>query len=138
MVDLKKIAAIGIVFSSALILSACNLYKSPPTQTNQNQQSQTAVDQSPVPGANAIVYSDSGFSPASLTVKIGETVEFKNNSQNRVQVNSDPHPTHTLFPVLNIGQIAPGESSSVTFDKAGTYTYHNHLNVSQTGTIMVE
>ena len=134
MIDFKKLAALGIVASSALILSACNLYKSPATSTGPTEQEATAA---PVEG-NLVTYSDSGFSPAALTVKVGESVEFKNSSKVTVQVNSAVHPTHTLYPELNIGTIAPGESKSVTFTTAGTYKYHNHLNAGETGTIEVE
>ena len=69
---------------------------------------------------------------------MGESVNFKNDSTGNVQVQSDPHPTHTLFPELNIGVIVPGESKSVTFTTTGTKTYHNHLNPSQKGEIVVE
>ena len=136
MVDLKKIIAIGVVISSALILSACNFYKSPSGKTNQDQQT---VEGQASPTASAVIsYTESGFSPAQVTVKVGQSVEFKNSSDSNVQVNSAVHPTRELYPILNIGVIAPGESTSVTFDKAGTYKYHNHLNASQTGQIVVE
>ena len=71
-------------------------------------------------------------------MKVGESVEFVNNSSSNVQVNSAPHPTHELYPELNIGVIAPGETKSVTFTTAGTKTYHNHLNPSQNGQVTVE
>lgn len=134
MFDIKKIAALGVVVSSALILSACNLYKSPATSTSPAEQEATTT---PVEG-NVVTYSDSGFSPATVTVKVGGAVEFKNDSASNIQVNSAAHPVHTQFPELNVGQIAPGESKSVTFTTAGTKKYHNHLNASQTGTIVVE
>ncbi len=134
MVNIKKMAVFGAVVSSALILSACNLYKSPATSTAPTEQEATTT---PV-GGNVVTYSDSGFSPAVLTVKVGESVEFKNDSATNIQVNSAPHPTHTQFPELNIGQIAPGESKSVTFTAAGTKKYHNHLNASENGSIVVE
>ena len=137
MIDLKKGALIGAVVSAALILSACNLYKAPSGETDQSQE-QTQANEVPIPGANVVTYSDSGFSPNSITLKVGEKVEFKNNSSANVQVNSAVHPTHQLYPELNIGVIAPNETKTVTFTKAGTYKYHNHLNASQTGEIVVE
>ena len=137
MIDLKKGALIGAVVSAALILSACNLYKTPSGGTGQSQE-QSQVSEVPIPGANVITYSESGFSPNPITVKVGEKVEFKNNSSANIQVNSAVHPTHQLYPELNIGVIAPNETKSVTFSKAGTYKYHNHLNTSQTGQIVVE
>lgn len=80
----------------------------------------------------------SGFVPQSITVKPGTLVVWKNMSGTMVTVNSAPHPTHSLYPFLNLGQFADGASVQVTFGKPGTYNYHNHLNSSQTGTVVVE
>lgn len=135
-INFKKIAIFGAVVSSALILAGCNLYKTSGGETGTGtttEQTETA----PVSG-NLITYTDSGFSPAQVNVKVGDTVTFKNDSESTVQVNSAPHPVHTQFPELNIGSIAAGESRTVTFTTAGTKKYHNHLNPSQNGTIVVE
>lgn len=132
----KKIFIAGAVISSALILAGCKAYNTPSTSQN-NQQQQGAGSQTPISG-NVISYSSSGFSPLELKVKVGDTVTFKNDSEQVVQVNSAPHPAHTSFPELNIGAIAKGESKSVTFTTAGTKKYHNHLNASDSGTIVVE
>ena len=130
---------IGVIASSALIFSSCNMYGGSSStdtgQTSENPQSQTI--ESPV-ATTVITYSDGGFSPRQITVKVGEKVEFMNNSSTNIQVNSAPHPTHELYPELNIGVIKPGETKSTSFTKAGTYQYHNHLNASQNGQIMVE
>ncbi len=79
-----------------------------------------------------------GFDPITLKVKVGNKVTWTNKSGAMATVNSDAHPTHTLWPFLNLGNFDDGMSVSVTFDKTGTYTYHNHLNPSQTGTVVVE
>lgn len=128
---------IGVIASSALILSACGLYEgSTNTTTGQTNGTPQSVE-SPVAGS-VITYSKNGFSPKQLTVKVGESVGFMNNSSSNVQVNSAPHPTHEFYPELNIGVIAPGESKSVTFTTTGTKMYHNHLNASESGQIVVE
>lgn len=79
-----------------------------------------------------------GFEPGALKIKVGTKVTWMNKSGATATVNSDPHPTHTLWPFLNLGKFEDGSSVSATFDSAGTYTYHNHLNPSQTGTVVVE
>ncbi|KKR57644.1 MAG: hypothetical protein UU05_C0029G0015 [Candidatus Curtissbacteria bacterium GW2011_GWA1_40_47] len=138
MINFRKVVLLGTVASSALVLSACGLYGgSTNTGTGQTNGTTPETVESPVAG-NVITYSESGFSPKQLTVKVGESVEFVNNSSSNVQVNSAPHPTHELYPELNIGVIAPGETKSVTFTTAGTKTYHNHLNPSQNGQVTVE
>ena len=80
---------------------------------------------------NKITLSKNGFSPANLTIKAGTKVTWENEDNGLSTVNSDPHPAHTNYPPLNLGRFNDGESLSLTFDKPGTYGYHNHLNPSQ-------
>ena len=135
--NLKKAAIFGAVISSALILVGCNLYKTSGGETGSTGTATEQMENVPVSG-NLITYTDSGFSPAQVSVKVGDMVTFKNDSKANIQVNSAPHPAHTQFPELNIGSIATGESKTVTFTTAGTKKYHNHLNPSQSGSIVVE
>lgn len=79
-----------------------------------------------------------GFSPATLSIKPGDQVVWINKSGVEGAVYSNPHPTHTDYPPLNLGTFANGGTLSLTFPTAGTYGYHNHLNPSQTGTIIVK
>jgi plastocyanin len=79
-----------------------------------------------------------GFEPKELTVKTGTRVIWINKSGEPATVNSDNHPSHLLFSFLNLGEFNDGSSVQVIFDKSGVYTYHNHLNPNQTGTITVE
>ena len=87
---------------------------------------------------NSVTVTTNGFQPSSLTIKAGETIVWNNQSGNTGNVSSSPHPIHTDYPPLNLGDIAPGASVSLVFPTAGTYKYHNHLNPSQRGTIVVE
>ena len=135
--NLKKAAIFGAVISSALILVGCNLYKTSGGETGSTGTATEQTENVPVSG-NLITYTDSGFSPAQVSVKVGDTVTFKNDSKANIQVNSAPHPAHTQFPELNIGSIATGESKTVTFTTAGTKKYHNHLSPGQNGTIVVQ
>ncbi len=136
MINFKKISLAGAIFVSVLALSACNSYKATTTSSNPSVSSTTsAADEA---GAVVITYTNSGFSPDPVNAKVGQKVIFKNNSSAAVQVNSAPHPTHTLFPELNIGTISAGASGATSFAKPGTYKYHNHLDASQNGTIIVQ
>ena len=132
---IQRLLMVSAVFASTLVLSACSKTASQQTATDQ---APTAESSSLPVVANMITYSDTGFSPNPLNVKVGEAITFNNTSNNVVQVNSAPHPAHNLYPVLNIGAINPGESKSITLTSAGTYKYHNHLNVSQNGQIVVQ
>ena len=49
------------------------------------------------------------------------------------------HPTHEVYPGFDaLKGINMGESYSFTFDKIGSWKYHNHLSPSVTGAIIVE
>lgn len=118
------LAALGIAVASFLINRT-------PVQTPKQAQ------EAPIKRTEITVNKD-GFSPQSLKIKKSETVVWVNKSGKNVTVNSDPHPTHDLHSFLNRGEFASESSVQVTFDKPGTFTYHNHLNPSQKGTIVVE
>jgi len=79
-----------------------------------------------------------GFSPQTINIKAGTKVTWTNNSSVPANVSSEPHPIHTFWSFLNLGTFSDGQSISVVFDEAGTYTYHNHLNPSQKATVIVK
>jgi plastocyanin len=87
--------------------------------------------------ANVSLTAD-GFVPAKVTIKKGEKVIWTNNSGDTATVNSDPHPTHTNYPPLNLGSFQDGEKHELIFDKPGTYGYHDHFHPSKKGTVVVE
>ena len=137
----NKLKVIGLVGVLAIMLSACSTNQKQNETSGQNpDQNQLTEVSNATDEANSVViiYSESGFAPASVTVKAGQSVVFRNTSSRAVQVNSAPHPAHTLYPELNIGVINVGETKSLTFTNTGTKKYHNHLNSSQKGTIVVE
>jgi len=113
-----------------------------PTAAQQEAVSPTVMQASPsstiTQQQNTVTLTASGFTPSVLTIKVGQTVTWTNSSGKTAVVASDPHPTHTAYPPLNLGSFADGASLSLSFPKAGTYGYHNHLNPGETGTIVVQ
>lgn len=102
------------------------------TNTTQTNESDTA-------STLTITYTaENGFSPASNTIKAGEKVTFTNNSQTAIQPASDPHPAHTTNSELNIGNLEPGASKTITLSAKGTWSIHNHLDHTKSATITVE
>lgn len=98
-----------------------------------------------------VVYTAQGFSPASITVHQGDTVRFVNESGSGMWVASAAHPTHTAYAGTSLSahcgsgsandafdQCTTGDAYSFTFDKVGTWKYHNHVSPSRTGAIVVE
>lgn len=92
----------------------------------------------PIEG-RTVTFSGSSFSPSSLEVKVGDTVTFVNNSSLGMWVASAPHPTHTDYPEFDAKQVYnPGEVYAFTFTKAGNWKFHNHLNPTYFGVIVVK
>ena len=105
--------------------------------------------------ANVIVYSDSGFSPAELTVKKGDTVIFRNEVMRDVWPATAIHPSHTVYPGSSIQKcfneeseksilfdacegFGEGEEWSFTFNEVGDWKYHDHLRTAHWGSVIVE
>ena len=102
---------------------------------------------------NIITYTDSGFSPSSLTIEVGDTVTFKNNSSRLNWPATAVHPTHRVYPGSDIkkcnsaaegamfdacGAVASGGEWQFTFGETGSWGYHDHLRISNTGRIIVK
>ena len=85
-----------------------------------------------------VTLTSSGFDPKTVTVKAGTRVIWLNKSAAPATVNSAVHPTHQVYPTLNLGEFPDGSSVQLVFSKPGKYTYHDHLNPSRTGTVVVE
>lgn len=85
-----------------------------------------------------ITFDGKSFTPANLTVKKGQTVKFVNNSSNSMWVAANPFPTSSEYPAFNEKSgVASGSSWSFTFDKTGTWFYHNHYIPALGGKIVV-
>ena len=108
---------------------------------------------SPVVSKNIITYTDSGYTPNIITIKKGETVVWKNESSSPMWTASAMHPLHRAYPGTDISAcgtqtlmpmfdscvgVASGQSWSFTFNNVGTWGYHNHLNSSKFGKVIVE
>jgi plastocyanin len=82
-------------------------------------------------GGGQVAMKSFAFDPASVTVKVGESVTWTNNDS----------ATHTV--VADNGEfkssdIAKGATFTFKFDKAGTYPYHCGIHPSMTGTVVVK
>lgn len=143
---MNKLLLIGvglIIVVAAFVLLSGNKQKQPATNVSEQQVIPTKQEEVSTPSAvtmaeTAVAITSSGFEPKTITVKVGTKVTWVNKSGSVVQVNSVVHPTHLLYPSLNLGAVGNGGSVSLVFDKPGSYSYHNHLNASQTGTVVVE
>ena len=86
-----------------------------------------------------IRYTNDGFQPAKLTIPIGTMVEFINQSDEEMWVASNVHPEHDILPTFDQFKGAgKGTSYMYTFDKKGTWPYHDHINPAFIGIINVQ
>ncbi|RJQ34322.1 hypothetical protein C4556_02870 [Candidatus Parcubacteria bacterium] len=99
------------------------------------------------PMTATITYNGTSFSPGEVTIKKGGTVTW--NGTGNMWVASAQHPTHTVYAGTSLqehcpsgsaeafDQCATGNSYSFTFDKVGTWFYHDHINASAFGSVVV-
>ena len=94
----------------------------------------------PAPSTGAVVrYSNSGFSPNTIGVKVGTTVTFINDSAEQMWVASAFHPTHQVLPGFDqLKWVGADGTYQYTFTKAGDWKYHNHLNPKHFGTVVTQ
>jgi len=104
------------------------------TTTNNN----TALPIKKVVISQTVNLTSKGFAPQTVTIKVGESVSWVNKSSAKASVNSADHPSHKLFPFLNLGLFNPGSTVQARFNSAGTFIYHNHFAPTQTGTVIVK
>ncbi|OHA19477.1 MAG: hypothetical protein A3C08_02150 [Candidatus Taylorbacteria bacterium RIFCSPHIGHO2_02_FULL_47_18] len=90
-------------------------------------------------GEAIVIYDANGFSPNTVTIKKGKTVIFQNKTGKPASVASGPHPTHTNY--LEFDQYKTAERGQdefrFVFEKVGVWKYHDHLNPTMTGTVVV-
>jgi len=94
-----------------------------------------------------ITFTDSGYSPQTLTVQKGTSVTFRNMGSSNFWPASAIHPTHKVYPTTGgcLGStfdacsgLTPGSSWTFKFDIAGTWNYHDHINPALRGTVVVQ
>jgi plastocyanin len=82
-------------------------------------------------------YTDLGFDPSEIEVEANTRIVFLNQSTDRLWVKST-QPFYSFKPKFDAGAgVKAGGWTSVIFNQAGTWQYHNYLNPQQKGTITV-
>lgn len=96
-----------------------------PASTKTSSANQATVE----PVAAVVSIQAGGFSPATITVKKGQMVTWKNLDKVQHQVSADPYPTNASLPELGRGEVLePGDEFSFYYDSVGTFSYHDNLN----------
>jgi plastocyanin len=145
-IALVVLASGGFLYSSALAgrteaKTSPEVSTSVTSATTSTQTVPMSVLAAGRPGtALVMIFDDSGenddgatqFDPQTITIVLGV-----NNTVTWVNQDSIPHSVLTTSG-FSSGDIAPGQSYSYTFTKAGTYSYHCGYYPIMTGTITVK
>ncbi len=153
MIDRKNLILVIVVLIGASIVG----FYIPYLQYQERQRVNLLTATSTPNGAHeTILYTNKGFEPNTLTVKLGTTVEWNNVSERLMWVASDPHPAHTDLHGFDERGVdgqneqtswnftptayahTGGSPYSYTFTKVGRWSYHNHLNPADRGVVVVE
>lgn len=86
-----------------------------------------------------ISFNGTAYSPAQVTIKNGDIVVFKNDSDKDFWPASAMHPDHLIYPEFDADKgIAPGGKYEFKFTKTGAWGFHDHLTPTAFGRITVE
>jgi len=85
-----------------------------------------------VSSGNNVKINNFVFSPATLTIKVGDSVTWTNNDNTQHTVTSDTGSE------LASSTLAKGQTYSHIFNTAGTYDYHCSIHTSMKAKIIVE
>lgn len=86
---------------------------------------------------HAVQVTNSGFEPATLTIGLGDTVEWKNVRDGRIR---DAMVTGARFPCKEIksGVIDSGDTYSFVFEEKGSCTVVDSITTTQASEIVIE
>lgn len=156
---------IAVIIILVVIVGGYFLLKSGVVQAPGGEVEGTPTMGMPVPGTNTpemivetepknmVTYTDDGYLPATLRVKLGEKVTWVNESSFGMWTASASHPSHMMYAGTTLEEhcpdtlgtafdvctsIQPGGSWNFTFNKAGEWKYHNHVHGGHFGTVIVE
>lgn len=126
------VVLIVIVVGGFMLMKGGNQAPAPASAPAQQNSGQNAAPTSATStGKNMVTIQSYAFSPAALTVKVGDKVTWTNQDAVGHSAVADDKSFDT-------GIIAQGQSGSVTFSKAGTFAYHCSVHPMMKATITVQ
>ena len=137
-----------LAFVAMLVLAACGgstgggstptptqAGNTPTTAPAGNTPTATATPSGPTMAVSITSTGSFAFSPATITIKVGTTVTWTNNTSAPHTVTSDDGTTFDSG--LNT-PIQPGDTFSFTFTKTGTFAYHCQIHPFMKATVIVQ
>ncbi len=125
------IIAIAVVLAGGFLLLNKNKSNKQGEMQVNTTQNQTSTNSTSSIGKNQVTIQGFAFSPATITVKVGDSITWENS-------DSAPHSATADDGNFDTGRFGQGESKTVTFDKAGTFNYHCSVHPNMKATVVVE
>jgi len=148
---MKKVVVTSIIILVLILLGVYLLQRG-----GEVAQTSTSTEKAGEQPAEAKTYTveitSNGYSPKELKINKGDKVTWVNKNSAGHWPASAMHPTHALYPGSGLEkcgtseqdkifdsckELSPGESWSFAFNEAGSWKYHDHLNLANTGSITV-
>ena len=118
----KILLSVSVIVVAGIFLSGCT-----PTSTNSSTDNNNSGEET---SANTVTIKSMAFTPSTLSVKVGDTVTWKNNDGLTHTVTSDDD-------VFDSGAMSNGKSFTFTFNEAGTFSYHCEFHQTMRAKIVV-
>lgn len=144
---MKKAWVISILVA-VLLIAGCSSKQ----ESTTPQAPSPSAESKPEAKSTTVEMSDTGFSPSQVTITRGSSVTFVSKGTSNYWPASAVHPTHQVYPGSDIQKcntpeqsnifdacrgLKQGESWSFTFNVAGNWKYHDHLNPGLRGGVEV-
>lgn len=125
------IVFVGLCTLLAFALAGCSSVtpSAPPSTVPVPTSTTSATQTAPIAHA-AISITNTAFEPATLTVKAGTVVTWKDTGKANHAIAFDDGS-------VNSPVILPGQKASHVFSTAGTFSYHDGLHPEIKGTVVV-
>lgn len=135
-----KSKAILIVFIAIFgIIGAFFVFNSKKESRTKKSSHVVAAEEAESLADHVIKMTPEGFSPSTINIKKGQSVTWVNEDSQYHWPASDIHPTHEIYSEFDPKEpLASGEAWSFTFEKVGTWSFHDHLRPNWVGTVTVE
>jgi plastocyanin len=120
----------------ALAMTACSSTASSPAESTA-QSAAESVDGGGG-GGNVVGMAGSSFSPESITISAGDSVEFTNDDGTSHRIVEGEDGAEVDDPAFEALALSAGDSASVTFDEPGEYQVTCTIHPSMQMTVIVE
>jgi plastocyanin len=124
---------LGGIIALVLIAAGAFIFFSQGGNTPSNEVAEVTGEP-----AVTITRTAAGYEPSEVTIKKGDIILWKNDTDEYHWPASDLHPTHGIYPEFDpLRPLAPQEDWKFKFDQAGEWKFHDHIRANMVGTVTV-